>query len=170
MRRTAGSRSPILASQKAKSLLSRHESLESRGLKGSLGKVLITLLLAVVLTGCSLVPLSPSAPPGTPAAGGSPTSPSVPGSTANPGVPPTATPAPVVRVGSGDKALFNGDIETAMLQYRAAAQDAADPEVRVAALWGLARSQYADGRYDDAVSTLDQLISEYPQSPYAAPA
>src|SRR5512141_1127004 len=131
MRRTAGSRFSFLASQRPESLLSRQKS---HGRKGSAGKVVITLILAIVLTGCSLLPLSPAAPPGTPAAGDSPTSSSAPGNPASPGVPPTATPVPVVRVGSGDKALFNGDIETAMLQYRAAAEDATDPEVRVAAL------------------------------------
>ena len=57
-----------------------------------------------------------------------------------------------------------------MLQYRSAAQDATDPEVRVAALWGLARSQYEDLRYNDAITTLDQLLADYPKSPYAAPA
>src|SRR5512140_1211842 len=130
---------------------------------------ILNLVLAALLAGCSLVPQPPASPSLTPEPG-SPPSTTAPGSTVPPGVPPTPTPVPVVRVGTGDKALFNGDIETAMLQYRSAVQDATDPQVRVAALWGLARSQYSDGRYDDAVATLDQLISEYPQSPYAAPA
>ncbi len=89
---------------------------------------------------------------------------------ASPAAPPTPTPVPIVRVSSGDKSLFNGDIDAAMQQYRAAAQDTSDPNIRVAALWGLARSQYADGRYNDAISTLDQLIANYPKSPFAAPA
>ena len=37
---------------------------------------------------------------------------------------PTETPEPIVRVGSADKALLNGDMDTAMLQYRAAATSA----------------------------------------------
>ncbi len=135
------------------------------------GKALLTVLLTVFLAGCSLAPFSPTSAPGTPAPGSSPSGGTAqPGSTTNPGEPPTATPAPVVRVGSGDKALFNGDIATAMLEYRSAAQDASDPDVRVAALWGLARSQYEDNRYNDAITTLDQLIADYPKSSYAAPA
>ena len=77
---------------------------------------------------------------------------------------------PIVRVGSGDKALFNGDIEAAMLQYREASRDTSDPDIRAAALWGLARSQYTDDRYTDAIATLGQLIADYPKSPYTAPA
>lgn len=77
---------------------------------------------------------------------------------------------PIVRVSSGDEALFNGDIDAAMQEYRAAADDTRDPQIRAAALWGLARAQYDDARYTDVVTTLEQLRSEFPDSPYAAPA
>ena len=83
---------------------------------------------------------------------------------------PTETPEPIVRVGSADKALLNGDMDTAMLQYRAAATDSTDPTVREAALWGLARAQYEDERYADAAATLDRLIAAYPTSSYRGPA
>src|SRR5512142_510470 len=83
-----------------------------------LGSLVLSLLLAIAIAGCSLIPKSPSstaspgaASPGTP--GGVPP-------TATPAVPPTPTPVPIVRVSSGDKALFDGDLDTAMLQYRAA--------------------------------------------------
>ncbi len=128
-------------------------------------RIVICLGIQVLLTGCSLF------------AGGTPASPS---STAEaspaaaltdtPAPTPTASPVPIVRVGSADKALFNGDVDTAMLQYRSAAADSTDPAIRQAALWGLARAQYDDERYADAVTTLDELISTYPDSSYRGPA
>ncbi len=171
MRRPAGSLTTIFAPRKRKSPVFAQISGDSPRGRSSRGRAALVILLATFLAGCSLGPLSPASTSGTPGAGSSPAGPTVePGSPGEPGVPPTPTPAPVVRVGSGDKALFNGDIATAMLEYRAAAQAASDPDVRVAALWGLARSQYEDNRYNDAIATLDQLISDYPKSPYAAPA
>ncbi|HEX8991516.1 MAG TPA: transglycosylase SLT domain-containing protein [Anaerolineales bacterium] len=134
-----------------------------------LGRKSVTILLTLMIAGCSLVPRPPSSHPGTtppaPATGTGGSGPIV-----IPPEPPTATPAPIVRVSAGDKSLFNGDIDSAMLQYRAAAKQTDDPDIRSASLWGLARAQYTDGRYYDAITTLDQLISEYPKSPYAAPA
>ena len=126
---------------------------------------LLGLLLGLALAGCSLLS---RAIPGTPSAtntpGPAPTDTTVPGAT------PTNTPVPIVRVSSGDKSLFNGDIDSAMLQYRAASKETTDPDIRSAALWGLARAQYADSRCSDAIATLDGLVADYPTSPYAAPA
>jgi soluble lytic murein transglycosylase len=128
-------------------------------------RIIVCLGLQVMLTGCSLF------------ARGTPTSPSstIPAGPAisltdTPVPTPTETPIPIVRVGSADKALLNGDVDTAMLQYRAAATDSTDPNVREAALWGLARAQYEDERYADAAATLDQLIKDYPASSYRGPA
>lgn len=77
---------------------------------------------------------------------------------------------PIARVTSGDRALFNGDIDAATEEYRTAANDATDSGIRMAALWGLARAQYADEHYSDAISTLDQLIAEFPDGAYTAAA
>ncbi len=57
-----------------------------------------------------------------------------------------------------------------MIQYRAAFGDSTDPNLKAAALWGLARAQHLDGRNADALATLRQLISDYPSPPYFAPA
>ncbi len=126
-------------------------------------------LLLTALVGCNLAsPRGPKPSSGT-SAPGSPTG----SSGGTPGTivaPPTPTPVPIVRVSDGDKSLFDGDVDSAMQQYRAAVQDTSDPNIRVAALWGLARSQYADDRYNDAITTLDQLMADYPKSPFAAPA
>ena len=132
-------------------------------------KSLLLLLLSIALVGCNLpLPGRPKPPSGTPVPG-SPTGSGsgIPGTIV---APPTETPVPIVRVSAGDKSLFNGDVDAAMQQYRAASQETSDPNIRVAALWGLARSQVADDRYNDAVTTLDQLIADYPKSPFAAPA
>src|SRR5512140_3377614 len=128
-----------------------------------------SLVLAVAVAGGSLVvPKPPQSSSGT-TEPGSPTSVSDGGASGTVQAPPTPTPPPIVRVSAGDKSLFNGDIDAAMQQYRAASQETSDPDIRVAALWGLARSQYSDERYNDAITTLDQLIADYPKSPFAAP-
>lgn len=128
-------------------------------------RVVICLALQIMLTGCSLFARGATPPPSSTNTSG----PAI-GATDTPAPTPTETPEPIVRVGSADKALFNGDVDAATQQYRAAATDSSDPNVREAALWGLARAQYADERYGDAVATLDQLISDYPGSSYRGPA
>jgi soluble lytic murein transglycosylase len=82
----------------------------------------------------------------------------------------TETPVPIVRVTSGDHALFNGDYEAAVAEYEAAVASSEEPELRVAALWGLARALFADGRYAAALERAQQIFREHPDSPYAAPA
>lgn len=126
---------------------------------------MVCLALQVLLTGCSLLSPKTTPPPSSTNTSGPAIGPSE-----TPAPTPTETPVPIARVGSADKALLNGDIDAAMLQYRAAATDSTDPNIREAALWGLARAQYADERYADAVATLDQLIRDYPASSYRGPA
>jgi soluble lytic murein transglycosylase len=126
---------------------------------------LLGLALGLALTGCSLISrASPASPSATNITGPAPTL------TALPAATPTNTPVPIARVSSGDTSLFNGDLDAAMLQYRAASTETTDPDIRAAALWGLARAQYADDRYSDAIATLNQLVTDYPQSAYVAPA
>jgi peptidoglycan lytic transglycosylase len=128
-------------------------------------RALLGFGLAAVVFSCSFLPFgSPASPSPSNTPGPTPTF------TPSPIPTPTETPVPIARVGSGDKALFNGDVDTAMSEYRAAVGDTTDPNIRAAALWGLARSQYEDARYNDAVTTLAQLNSDYPSSPYLAAA
>jgi len=128
-------------------------------------RVTLAIALQLVLAGCSLFPAA-SVAPGEPAA--------VPGGTRVPiasDIPsPSETPVPIVRVSSGDRSLFNGDYEAAIQEYTAAASNTADAAIRAAALWGLSRAQYSNGRYDAAILTLRRLGSEFPDSPFAAPA
>ncbi len=128
-------------------------------------RIMVCLGLQAALTGCSLFARGTQAPPSATSSPGA-----APALTETPVPTPTNTPVPIARVGSADRALANGDVDTAMVQYRAAASDSTDPNVRQAALWGLARAQYEDERYADAASTLDELISGYPDSPYRGPA
>jgi soluble lytic murein transglycosylase len=74
----------------------------------------------------------------------------------------------VVRIESGDRALFLGDFESAREQYLAAYNDSNDKSLKAAALWGLGRTELADGRYELALETLTTLTNEYPDSTYAA--
>lgn len=121
-------------------------------------RVLTSLLVVFVLLACSFIPNLPSIPPGwtvTPSL--SPT----PEFTATP----TITPTPLIteRISVGDLALFYGDYDSALLQYQVALQDSPDPEIRAGAKWGEARIYFAEGRYNEALSTVQSLITEYPQ-------
>jgi soluble lytic murein transglycosylase len=126
-------------------------------------RVILGFMLTIILVSCTLssnIPsvlpeITTSTPSATPAILSSPT-PS-----------PTYTPIPSVRIENADKALFEGDIENAMADYRAAYGDSSDPTIKAAALWGLARAQYTDDRSADVLATLQQLNSRYPNSPYA---
>lgn len=81
---------------------------------------------------------------------------------------PFPTPVPVLRIDSGDEALFFGDFDTAREQYLAAFNDSNDKSLKAAALWGLSRTELADGRDQLALDNLNVLVSEYPDSTYAA--
>ncbi|MCA2000817.1 MAG: tetratricopeptide repeat protein [Chloroflexi bacterium] len=122
-------------------------------------RLLSALWLAVFLAGCSISPKMPVIPPGwtvTPSV----TFTSAP--TLTPSI--TPTPQPIARVGSGDRAFFNGDYENALLHYQTAFRDSPAPLVQAAAKWGEARVQFAESRYKETVAALQTLITEYPQS------
>ncbi|HET9589233.1 MAG TPA: tetratricopeptide repeat protein [Anaerolineales bacterium] len=89
-----------------------------------------------------------------------------------PSPPPTSTPlptvAPVIRIESGDQALFFGDYDSARQEYEAALNDSTEEALKAAALWGLGRTELADGRYQQAVAALTTLTETYPESTYSA--
>ena len=94
------------------------------------------------------------------------------------GPPPTSTPPPtptlpptmepVVRIDTGDQALFYGDFDLAREQYLAAFNDTTDDAIKAAALWGIGRTELVDGRYQEALNSLNNLITSYPDSTYSA--
>jgi peptidoglycan lytic transglycosylase len=85
---------------------------------------------------------------------------------------PTATPLPamepVVRIDTGDRALFFGDYDLAREQYLTAFNDTNDNAIKAAALWGLGRTNLADGRYQESLDALNNLVNNFANSTYAA--
>lgn len=97
---------------------------------------------------------------------------SSPGPSATPVPLPTSTPLPtvepVVRIETGDQALFFGDYDAARQQYQTAFDDSTDEALKAAALWGLGRTELADERYQQALEVLTTLTTTYPDSTYSA--
>src|SRR5262245_42696821 len=132
-------------------------------------KKIIGLCFILMISACQALPLPinlptpistvPAGPPGT-----APSLTSFPPSVATS----LQTAPPVLRIESGDTALFNGDYELARQQYQTAFNDTTDNAVKAAALWGLGRTELADEQYQFAIDRLTNLISEYPDSTYAA--
>ncbi len=104
----------------------------------------------------------------SPTPGPSPT----PTSTTTPSPTPTATvtptPRPEMRLDEGERALFNGDYERALTEYRVASTEATDPEIRARALFGLGHAAYEAHEYALALEALRSLIASYPSSLQAA--
>lgn len=75
---------------------------------------------------------------------------------------PSPTPLPAKRVESGDQALFNGDWETALSEYKQASQNSNDPEIKAAALLGIARARWMSRNLYETNRTLENLIKDYP--------
>ncbi|MGB8981643.1 MAG: tetratricopeptide repeat protein [Anaerolineales bacterium] len=127
-------------------------------------KKLAWLWIIFTISGCQAlplgVPLATAAPTNTP--GPTPTNTPLPTPT------PLPTMEPVVRIDTGDQALFFGDYDLAREQYHAAFNDTTDDAIKAAALWGIGRTELADGRYPESVNTLTSLIGAYPDSTYAA--
>jgi len=83
---------------------------------------------------------------------------------------PVPTIAPLTRIQSGEQALFYGDYDTARSEFESAYRDGSSPQFHAAALWGLGRTEYADGRYITALEPLEQIVNEFSDSafiPYA---
>lgn len=117
------------------------------------------LWLVVAITACSTLPDLPTIPPGWTI---TPSQTFTPEATLTPTI--TPTPLPTARVQVGDRALFNGDYENALIHYQTAFQDSPDPLIRAAAKWGEARVWFAEDRYEESLVSLQTLITEYPGS------
>lgn len=76
---------------------------------------------------------------------------------------PTPTPLPQARVESGDQARFYGDWERAIIEYQQAREASSDPEIQIAALLGIGRTQYQAGDYQSAIDTLSFLLDNNPE-------
>ena len=126
-------------------------------------KKLVWIWLILTISACDAIatPLPTATATITP---GGPTATPTPSMTPTP--PPTLP--PVVRIDSGDQALFYGDFESARAQYLAAYNDSNDPDLRAAALWGLGRTELEDGNYQTALERFTTLITDHPDSTYSA--
>ncbi|RPJ22659.1 MAG: outer membrane protein assembly factor BamD [Chloroflexi bacterium] len=127
-------------------------------------KKLAWLWIMFVIPACQAfplpVPLPTAVPTHTP--GPAPTNTPLPSPT------PLPTMEPVVRIDTGDQALFFGDYDLAREQYLAAFNDATEDGIKAAALWGTGRTELAAGNYQEAITALTNLINSYPDSTYAA--
>lgn len=123
-------------------------------------RLLLGLWLAAALAACSTLENFPAIPPGWTV---TPSLTLTPAATLTPTI--TPTPLPVARVSEGEQAFFNGDYDLALLNYQVALQDSPDPLIRASAKWGEARIYYAQGRYNETLTALQTLITEYSQSP-----
>ena len=132
-------------------------------------RIIFGLLLALILTACSGVPIPISiGPTVTPPATSTPEVPPPPTGTATPL--PVPTVPPLERIQEGEQALFYGDYETARREFESAYRAGDSSNIQAAALWGLGRTEYADGRFTNALAWLSQLVTEFPDSafiPYA---
>ena len=123
-------------------------------------RVILGFWLILSISACSVLENLPAIPPGwTVTPSQSPT----PEATFTPTVSPT--PQITARVGVGDIAFFNGDYDTALFQYQIVLQDSPDPLLRAEAKWGEARIYFAQARYNETLTSLQTLITEYAQSP-----
>jgi peptidoglycan lytic transglycosylase len=130
-----------------------------------LTKKIAWLWMACVISACQAFPIplpsiSTVTPTNTP--GPTPTNTPLPTPTSLP------TMEPVVRIDTGDKALFFGDYDLAREQYRTAFNDTTDNAIKAAALWGIGRTELADGRYQESLDALNNLVNNYSDSTYAA--
>lgn len=130
------------------------------------------LMLVFLLHACTLPGLAPATPTptSTPIPTSTPTPTATSTSTPTPIPTSTPTPAPEVRVASADHALFNGDYDTALIEYTAARSTSSDPAIQAAALLGQGRLHYLTGVYPNALNEFRAVTNGYPGSSQAADA
>jgi soluble lytic murein transglycosylase len=61
------------------------------------------------------------------------------------------------------QARFNGDWERAIIEYQQAREASSNPEIQIAALLGIGRTQYQAGDYQSAIDTLSFLLDNNPE-------
>lgn len=84
--------------------------------------------------------------------------------------PPTPTPLPEFRIHSAEQALFDGDWEQALTEFKAAYSDTQDSQYQAEAMLGIARSYLMGRNYYSAIEQIEELISQFPDSPQSADA
>jgi soluble lytic murein transglycosylase len=126
-------------------------------------QAILGILVTLALTACSALPIS-IGPTVIPSETYTPEAPPPPTETSTPM--PVPTIAPLMRIQEGEQALFYGDYETARREFESAYRDGDSSQVKVAALWGLSRTEYTDGRFAIALASLQQIVTEFPGSAF----
>ncbi len=134
----------------------------------SFQSTLVFVMLAWLLSACQLTTdfLAPgTATPDLPL-----TATSAPSPTAPPSPTPVPTLAPSARIESGELSLFIGDYETALEIFNTTLALNPEPEIEAAALLGIGRVRLETGSTDQALGTLRDLVTRYPDSAQAGEA
>jgi soluble lytic murein transglycosylase len=98
-----------------------------------------------------------------------PVTPTVPYITPTPQIVPTPTLPPHVAFEDAERALHNGDYESAVAYFDAVLiQPDADPDLRSAAIYGKGEAALREGLYDQAAAALAQFLSDYLDDPRRA--
>ncbi len=129
-------------------------------------KLLLGLWIIALLSACNLNPNPLLGATATPSLTSTPSL--TPSPTATITSSPVPTMIPLERANSGEQALANGDFDLARAEYQVVIKTSTDAEVRAAALWGLIRVSYEDGNDYDALAFVQELETEYPDSPFLA--
>ena len=129
-------------------------------------KILLGLWLFAILSACTLPQSTLFGPTETPSLTPTPSITPSPTATITPS--PVPTMIPLARIEAGEKALFNGDYDLARIEFQNTLSASSDSDLRAAALWGLIRVSHEDERDYEALAYTQQLIAEYPDSPFVA--
>ena len=124
--------------------------------------VAFTVIASQLLASCQAPAITPPADP--------PTATAVPTDTPIPLPTPTPTPSPDIVLGQAADAQRVGDWDASRLFYQEFLTMAPDPAARAEALLGLGQTLLQAGLNEDAVGSLTQLLTDYPQAPQAAEA
>lgn len=131
-------------------------------------KRFLPLVLALILgwitlsLACSLPARLPFLPTLTPTASATPTS--------TPTPTPTPTPDPIEILAMADRARFAGDWDRAFQLYQEAQDHVVEASLQAEVLYGEARTSIAASRWQEAIATLDQLLSGFPNARVTAQA
>lgn len=78
----------------------------------------------------------------------------------------TPTPVPAARVAGGDRALFNGDWDSALREYNFALEGDVNANIQSAALLGLGKTYFLAQDYPRALEILRDLVANHSGSPH----
>lgn len=81
---------------------------------------------------------------------------------------PTTTPPPIARIETGDHALWIGDYDEALSEYKTAMEGSQDENEKAAAMLGVAHAQLGLRDLPGALTTLRSLVDGYPKSAQSA--